>query len=120
MVSLRALESLVAVADHGSITRAAEALHSSQPAVSQQLAALERETHTQLFLREGRGVRLTPAGRAALSDARRALDAAAAAVRSARAVGKAPADRYGSPARRVSRSHSLPQRSNDGSNATAP
>lgn len=88
MVSLRALESLVAVADHGSITRAAEALHSSQPAVSQQLAALERETRTQLFHREGRGVRLTPAGRAALSDARRALDAAAAAVRSARVVGE--------------------------------
>ncbi|OBC10920.1 LysR family transcriptional regulator [Mycobacterium sp. 852013-50091_SCH5140682] len=88
MVSLRALESLVAVADHGSITRAAEALHSSQPAVSQQLAALERETRTQLFHREGRGVRLTPAGRAALSDARRALDAAAAAMRSARVVGE--------------------------------
>lgn len=88
MVSLRALESLVAVADHGSITRAAEALHSSQPAVSQQLAALERETRTQLFHREGRGVRLTPAGRAALADARRALDAAAAAVRSARVVGE--------------------------------
>lgn len=88
MVSLRALESLVAVAEHGSITRAAEALHSSQPAVSQQLAALERETRTQLFLREGRGVRLTPAGRAALADARRALDAAAAAVRSARVVGE--------------------------------
>ncbi|ULN49604.1 LysR family transcriptional regulator [Mycolicibacterium goodii] len=88
MVSLRALESLVAVADHGSITRAAEALHSSQPAVSQQLAALERETRTQLLHREGRGVRLTPAGRAALSDARRALDAAAAAVRSARVVGE--------------------------------
>jgi len=76
------------VADHGSITRAAEALHSSQPAVSQQLAALERETRTQLFHREGRGVRLTPAGRAALADARRALDAAAAAVRSARVVGE--------------------------------
>ena len=88
MVSLRALESLVAVADHGSITRAAEALHSSQPAVSQQLAALERETRTQLFHREGRGVRLTPAGRAALTDARRALEAAAAAVRSARVVGE--------------------------------
>ncbi|CAN3127683.1 LysR family transcriptional regulator [Mycobacterium sp. smrl_JER01] len=88
MVSLRALESLVAVADHGSITRAAEALHSSQPAVSQQLAALERETRAQLFQREGRGVRLTSAGRAALADARRALDAAAAAVRSARVVGE--------------------------------
>lgn len=47
------------MADHGSITHAAEALHSSQPAASQQLAALERETHTQLLHGEGRGVRLT-------------------------------------------------------------
>ena len=42
MATLRALECLVAVADTGSITEAARLLHSSQPAVSQQIAALER------------------------------------------------------------------------------
>lgn len=89
MPSLRALECLVAVADTGSITQAARLLHSSQPAVSHQLAAIERETKTALFRREPRGVVLTPAGRAAMADARRALDAAASAVRSARAVGEA-------------------------------
>jgi DNA-binding transcriptional LysR family regulator len=89
MPSLRALECLVAVADSGSITQAARLLHSSQPAVSHQLAALERETRTILVRREPRGVTLTPAGRAAVSDARRAIDAAASAVRSARAVGEA-------------------------------
>jgi DNA-binding transcriptional LysR family regulator len=89
MASLRALECFVAVADSGSITQAARLLHSSQPAVSHQLAALERETRTALLRREPRGVTLTPAGRAALADARRAVEAAATAVRSARAVGEA-------------------------------
>jgi DNA-binding transcriptional LysR family regulator len=89
MASLRALECLVAVADSGSITQAALLLHSSQPAVSHQLAALEREAGTILLRREPRGVRLTPAGRAAVADARRAIEAAASAVRTARAVGAA-------------------------------
>jgi len=89
MPSLRALECLVAVADSGSVTQAARLLHSSQPAVSHQLAALEREAGTALLRREPRGVKLTPAGRAALADARRAIEAAASAVRSARAVGEA-------------------------------
>ncbi len=89
MASLRALECLVAVADSGSITQAARMLHSSQPAVSHQLAALERETRTALIRREPRGVKLTPAGRAAVADARRAIEAAASAVRSARAAGDA-------------------------------
>src|SRR5882757_4923146 len=89
MASLRALECLVAVADSGSITQAARLLHSSQPAVSHQLAMLERETRTILLRRDSRGVTLTPAGRAAIADALRAATAAAAAVRSARATGEA-------------------------------
>ncbi|MDO0929618.1 LysR family transcriptional regulator [Streptomyces sp. TG1A-8] len=89
MPSFRALECLVAVADTGSITQAALLLHSSQPAVSHQIASLERETGTALLRREARGVRLTAAGRVAVADARRAVEAATAAVRSARAVGKA-------------------------------
>ncbi|MGW7632764.1 LysR family transcriptional regulator [Streptomyces griseoincarnatus] len=89
MPSLRALECLIAVADTGSITQAALLLHSSQPAVSHQIATLERETRTALLRREARGVRLTAAGRVAVADARRAVEAATAAVRSARAVGEA-------------------------------
>jgi DNA-binding transcriptional LysR family regulator len=89
MASLRALECLVAVADSGSITQAARLLYSSQPAVSHQLAALEREAGTALIRREARGVRLTAAGRAAVADARRAVEAAASAVRAARAAGEA-------------------------------
>ena len=87
MASLRALECLVAVADCGSITQAAQLLHSSQPAVSHQLAMLEREAGTALLRRAPRGVKLTPAGRAAVSDARRAVEAATSAVAAARAVG---------------------------------
>src|SRR6202522_2937505 len=60
-----------------------------QPAVSHQLAALERETGTSLLRREPRGGKLTPAGRAAVADARRAIEAAASAVRSARAADEA-------------------------------
>ena len=89
MVSLRALECLVAVADSGSITQAALLLHSSQPAVSHQIASLERETRTTLLRREPRGVKLTLAGRAAIADARRAIEAAASAMRSAQAAGAA-------------------------------
>ena len=87
MASLRALECLVAVTDCGSITEAARQLHLSQPAVSHQLAELERETRTPLLNRRARGVTLTPAGQAALVHARRATEASAAAVSAARAVG---------------------------------
>lgn len=87
MTSIRALECLVAVADCGSITEAARLLHLTQPAVSHQLAELERESRTPLLNRRPRGVSLTPAGNAALPHARRALEAAASAVQSASAVG---------------------------------
>lgn len=89
MASLRALECLVAVADSGSITQAARLLYSSQPAVSHQLAALEREVGTALIRREARGVRLTAAGRAAVGEARRAVEAAASTIRTARFTGQA-------------------------------
>jgi DNA-binding transcriptional LysR family regulator len=86
MPTLRALECLVAVADSGSITEAAQRLHSSQPAVSHQLSSLEREVRTVLLHRLPRGVVLTPAGRAAVAHARVALAAAASSVRAARAT----------------------------------
>jgi DNA-binding transcriptional LysR family regulator len=84
MASFRALECFVAAADSGSITEAARLLFLSQPAVSHHISALEQEVGIPLVIREPRGVRLTAAGRAALADARRAVDAAASTVRSAR------------------------------------
>ncbi|WP_433045700.1 LysR family transcriptional regulator [Dactylosporangium sp. CS-033363] len=62
MLDLTRLRVLVAVARHGTVTAAAEALHYAQPSVSHHLARLEVETGAQLVQRVGRGVRLTPAG----------------------------------------------------------
>jgi DNA-binding transcriptional LysR family regulator len=67
------LQSFVRVAEEGSITRAADLLHLTQPAVTNHVRALERELRVPLFDRTGRGVRLTPAGRSLLDYARRSL-----------------------------------------------
>jgi DNA-binding transcriptional LysR family regulator len=86
MPTLRALECLVAVLDAGSVTEAARELHLSQPALSHQLAGLERELGTPLLERLPRGVRPTAAGRAVAADARLALAAADRVVATARDV----------------------------------
>ncbi|MFJ9622887.1 LysR family transcriptional regulator [Streptomyces sp. NPDC101181] len=62
MLNLERLRTLDALARHGSVSRAAEGLHVTTSAVSQQLAKLEREVGQQLLARNGRGVRLTDAG----------------------------------------------------------
>lgn len=56
------LRVLAAVAEHGSVTRAAEQLHYSQPSVSHHLAKLEAEVGVRLLQRVGRGIRLTAEG----------------------------------------------------------
>jgi len=61
MLDVRRLKVLREVALRGTITAAAEALHLTGPAVSQQLAALEREAGVVLLERDGRSVRLTAA-----------------------------------------------------------
>jgi len=61
MLDVRRLRVLHAVGAHGSVTGAAAALGYSAPAVSQQLAALEREVGMRLTERAGRGIELTPA-----------------------------------------------------------
>ena len=63
VVDLNRLRVLAAVAREGSVTRAAEALHYSQPAISHHLGRLETELGIPLLQRAGRGVRLTEAGR---------------------------------------------------------
>jgi DNA-binding transcriptional LysR family regulator len=88
MATLRGLECLVAVLDHGSVTEAAARLHLSQPALSHQLAALERELGTPVVERLPRGVRPTAAGRAIAADARVALAAAGRVVAIGRAVAR--------------------------------
>ncbi|RDK02321.1 LysR family transcriptional regulator [Paraburkholderia lacunae] len=62
------------VAEHRNISRAAVALHLSQPAVSGQLRQLQDEFGEPLYQRDGRGVRLTPAGEQLASYATRLRD----------------------------------------------
>src|SRR5918994_1637227 len=69
MLDVRRMRVLREVAVQGSFSAAAEALSFTQSAVSQQIAALERETGTILVQRSARGVRLTEAGEALVRDA---------------------------------------------------
>src|SRR5581483_1884214 len=82
-MELRVLRYFLAVADHGSVTAAAEHVRVAQPAVSRQLRALEAELGVALFVRQGRSLRLGPAGRRFLPIARDLVgraDGAAAAM----------------------------------------
>ena len=67
------LAMLVRVVDTGGVTRAAEALYVSQPAVTQRLRRLERVLGARLVERQGRRLALTDAGQAILPLARQAL-----------------------------------------------
>jgi len=58
---------LAAIAKHGSLTRASQELHISQPSVSQQLRLLERDSGVKLYRRNGKGIELTDDGRLLLS-----------------------------------------------------
>jgi DNA-binding transcriptional LysR family regulator len=64
MLDVRRLKVLREVATRGSFSAAADALNFTQSAISQQIAALEREAGTRLVERNARGVRLTVAGEA--------------------------------------------------------
>lgn len=72
-MEMTALQAFVAVAEHGSFSRAADALFLTQPAVSKRVSALEDELRAALFDRMGRSVRLTEAGETLLPHARRVL-----------------------------------------------
>ncbi len=79
MLDVTRLRVLVAVARHGSVTAAAQALHYAQPSVSHHLARLEAETGSRLVQRAGRGIRLTEAGRLLADRAEEILGRLAAA-----------------------------------------
>ena len=72
-MDIQALQTFVAVAEQASISRAAESLHLTQPAVSKRIASLEGELATPLFDRIGRRLTLNEAGRTLLPNARRIL-----------------------------------------------
>ncbi|MEU4773772.1 LysR family transcriptional regulator [Micromonospora sp. NPDC023644] len=67
------IRSFVCLADELHFGRAAKLLHITQPALSQQIARLEKDVDTMLLHRANRAVSLTPAGRVFLRGARAAL-----------------------------------------------
>ena len=83
-MTLRQLEVFLAVAREKSFSRAAKRIHSSQPTLSEHVGELERELGRKLFVRHGREVTLTEAGRvfdqyasrvvATVEEARQAMD----------------------------------------------
>jgi len=75
MLDATALKTFVAVAREGSLSRAAQQLHLTQPALSLQLKGLQARLGVRLFERTARGMRLTPDGAALLPLADRALGA---------------------------------------------
>jgi len=72
-MDLKQLRALLAIAETGSVTRAAELLHIVQPAVSRQLHMLEEDLGTPLFQRGRHGMEPTEAGAVLIERARRAL-----------------------------------------------
>jgi DNA-binding transcriptional LysR family regulator len=86
LVSLQQMRCVCAALELGSFTAAAEALRVSQPAVAEQIRKLEQALGTDLFVRAGRGVVPTEAGRAFAEHAARGLRAVEDAAGSVTAI----------------------------------
>ena len=64
------LDFIIAIADEGGLSKAAEALYLSQPALSRYLKAVETSLGTPIFFRRHQGLALTPAGKVFINGAR--------------------------------------------------
>lgn len=72
-MDLRRLRTFVTVSEHGTVSKAAEVLHITQPALSRQISSLEAEFGFKLFERIGRRLQLTVRGEQVLGDCRSLL-----------------------------------------------
>ncbi|MEY4489060.1 MAG: hypothetical protein RIQ79_1568 [Verrucomicrobiota bacterium] len=87
-MELRQLRYFVAVAEAGNISRAAEKIFLTQPALSRQIKALEGEIGQCLLERQAHSIRLTPTGEALLREARELLAHADQVLEKTRATGR--------------------------------
>jgi DNA-binding transcriptional LysR family regulator len=85
-VTLQQLQYFLAAIEHGTFSAAADALYMAQPSLSEQIRRLEGELGVPLFVRAGRRLVLTEAGRALRPEAERTLQAAARAAESVAGV----------------------------------
>jgi DNA-binding transcriptional LysR family regulator len=85
-MTLQQLTYFLAAAERGSFSAAAEELHMAQPSLSEQIRRLEAELGVALFIRAGRGLTLTEAGRLLRPHAERTLAEAREAAESVRQV----------------------------------
>lgn len=82
----RELEYFLAIAEHGSFTAAAAALHVAQPSLSHAIGSLESKLGGRVFHRLAHGVSLTPAGQALVAPARQVMRDLSTATDSVRQV----------------------------------
>ncbi|WP_131116883.1 LysR family transcriptional regulator [Lichenihabitans psoromatis] len=80
MLDTDQLRSFLAIVDTGSFTRAAERVNKTQSAVSMHMRRLEEQLERPLFVKQGRGTRLTSDGERLVDHARRMLEVEAAAL----------------------------------------
>jgi LysR family transcriptional regulator, hydrogen peroxide-inducible genes activator len=88
-MELHQLRYFSAIAETGSFTKGARREHVSQPSMSQQISKLEGEVGTELFVRLGHVVKLTPAGKAFLPKAKSILNQISQATNEMQVVAKA-------------------------------
>jgi DNA-binding transcriptional LysR family regulator len=97
MLDTDQLRSFVAIVDEGSFTRAAERVHKTQSAVSMHVRGLEGQLGCALFVKQGRGVRLTSEGEQLVDYARRILSEEAGAIAALSRKGLRGTVRFGVP-----------------------
>src|SRR3546814_10288650 len=81
MIDFKQIEAFVWVAELGGLRAAAEKLNTTQPAISQRIAAMEGQMNVRLFERGARGIKVTEKGQELLSHAQRILDMRAEMLR---------------------------------------
>ena len=85
-MDIRRLKTFVTVADHGTVSKAASLLNTTQPALSRQISSLEQELGFKLFGRVGRRLVLTTHGQQMVADCRNVLNRVGALAEQARAL----------------------------------